>query len=88
MRVSLPTFGNVRCEEFTLEMGRAMSQAVSLQPLIAEAWVHARINPCGICGGQSGTGIGFGQVFSAIYSGFSCQYHSTVALQTHIMVPR
>jgi hypothetical protein len=31
--------------------GRAMSQAVSRRPLTAEA----RVGPCGICGGQSGT---------------------------------
>jgi hypothetical protein len=39
--------------------GRAMAQAVSRRPLIAEARVRARVNPCGICGGQSGTGTGF-----------------------------
>jgi hypothetical protein len=58
-----------------------MDQVVSRRPLTAEARVHARVNPCGICGGQRGTGTGF---FSPGYSVFPCQYHSTVALQTHI----
>jgi hypothetical protein len=39
--------------------GRAMAQAVNHWPLTAEAWVHAWVSPCGICGGQSGTGTGF-----------------------------
>jgi hypothetical protein len=37
----------------------AMAQAVSHRPLTAEARVRVRVNPCGICGGQSGTGTGF-----------------------------
>jgi hypothetical protein len=36
-----------------------MDQVVSRRPLTAEARVRARVNPCGICGGQSGTGTGF-----------------------------
>jgi hypothetical protein len=36
-----------------------MAQAVSCRPLTAEARVRARVNPCGICGGQSGSGEGF-----------------------------
>jgi hypothetical protein len=36
-----------------------MAQVVSSRPLTAEARVRARVNPCGICGGQSGTGTGF-----------------------------
>jgi hypothetical protein len=39
--------------------GRAMAQAVSRRPLTAEARVRSRVSPCGICGGQSGTGTGF-----------------------------
>jgi hypothetical protein len=39
-----------------------MAQAVSRRPLIAEAWVRARVSPCGICGGQSGIGTGFSLV--------------------------
>jgi hypothetical protein len=46
----------------------------------AEAWVRARISTCGTCDGQSGTGT----VSSLSSSGFSCQYHFTVALHIHI----
>jgi hypothetical protein len=56
--------------------GRAMAQAVSRRPLNAEAWFSARVNPCAICGGQSGPGTVFSEFF-----GFPCQYHSTVVLQ-------
>jgi hypothetical protein len=35
-------------------MGRVIAQAVSHQPLTAEA----RVRACEICGGQSGTGTG------------------------------
>jgi hypothetical protein len=39
----------------TFVVGRAMAQVVSHRPLTAEA----RVNPRGICGGQSGTGTDF-----------------------------
>jgi hypothetical protein len=58
-----------------------MAQVVSRRSPTAEARVHARVNPCGICGGQSGTGTGFSP--SSLV--FPCQYHYTVALQTNII---
>jgi hypothetical protein len=51
------------CEDVDLTntrvQGRAMAQVVSRRPLTAEARVRDRVNPYGICGGQSGTGTGF-----------------------------
>jgi hypothetical protein len=35
--------------------GRAMAQAVSRRPPIAEARVQSQVSPCWIFGGQSGT---------------------------------
>jgi hypothetical protein len=61
--------------------GRAVAQAVSRQPFTAESRVRARANPCGIYGGQSGTGTGF----SPSCSVFPCQYNSIVVLHTHIL---
>jgi hypothetical protein len=39
-------------------MGHDVAQAVSRRPVTAEIWVTVRVSPCGICGGQSGTGTG------------------------------
>jgi hypothetical protein len=39
--------------------GCATAQAVGCWRLTAEALVHVQVNPCVICGGQSGNGIGF-----------------------------
>jgi hypothetical protein len=35
-----------------------MAQAISRRPVTAEARVQSRVSPCGVCGGQSGTGTG------------------------------
>jgi hypothetical protein len=50
--------------EYQFFEGCAMARAVSRQPLTAESRVRARVNPCEICGGQSGTGTGFSSNFS------------------------
>jgi hypothetical protein len=55
--------------------GRALAQVVSRRPPTAEARFRSRLSPCGIYGGQSGTGTGF----SPSSSVFPCQFHSTGA---------
>jgi hypothetical protein len=50
--------------------GRAMAQVVSRRSLTAKFPVSVRVNPCGICGGQSGTVTGFYPSSSV----FPCQY--------------
>jgi hypothetical protein len=52
-----------------------MAQAVSRRPLAAETRVRSWVGPCGICGGQSGTGTGFSPSISV----FPYQFHSTGA---------
>jgi hypothetical protein len=42
-----------------LRHGRTMAQADSRRPVSAEVQVRARVSPCRISGGQSGTGTGF-----------------------------
>jgi hypothetical protein len=60
---------------------RAMAQVFSRRPITTEARVRARVNPCGIYDRRSGTGTGFSPSSSVL----PCQYHSTVALHTHII---
>jgi hypothetical protein len=59
-----------------LYYGFVVARAVSCQPLIMEAQVYAKVSPCGICGGQSGTVMGFSLEFLSSPH----KYHSTVAL--------
>jgi hypothetical protein len=48
--------------QFTRVAGRAIAQAVSLWFPTAAARVQTRVKSFGICGGQSGAGVGFLQV--------------------------
>jgi hypothetical protein len=58
-----------------------MAQAVRRRPLTAEAPVCASISPFRICSGRSGTETGFSPSFSVSYY----QYHSAVAVHTHLV---
>jgi hypothetical protein len=51
-----------------------VAQVISWRPLMTEVRVSARVCPCGICGGQIGTGRGL----SASSSAFPGQYYSNV----------
>jgi hypothetical protein len=64
------------CNSLIRGLGRAMAQVVSRRPLTAEARVHARVNPCGIYGGQSGTGTGFSQSSSFFPQSISFHHRS------------
>jgi hypothetical protein len=64
----------------TLLWGHSVSQVVSRLPLTSESQVRSRVNPCGICDRQSGTGIGFSRSSSVL----PLQYHYTGVFRTHI----
>jgi hypothetical protein len=59
---------------------RAMAQVLTHRPLTAETWVRALVSPRGICGGQSDVKTGFSLNSTVPPS----QYHSIVAVHTHI----
>jgi hypothetical protein len=58
-----------------------MAQVVSYRLLTAEARVRTRLNPCGICGVQSGTRADISPNSSVLPR----QYYFTVALHPHII---
>jgi hypothetical protein len=57
----------------------SLAVAVSSRPVTADVQVGARVSSCEIFG-QSETESGISQSSSAI----PCQYHSTVALHSHV----
>jgi hypothetical protein len=77
-----PTDNCIKFSYIQTIFGRAMAQVVSRWPLTAGARFRARVNPCGICGGHSGTGTGF----SPSSSIFSCQYIIPPSLSKFISV--
>ena len=40
-------------------LGRAVVQAVGVRSITEDARIQSQVSPCGIFGGQSGTGAGF-----------------------------
>jgi hypothetical protein len=80
IRIEQRAFNRIYLRVMYHLFGRAMAEAVSSWPLTAEARIRARVSPCDICGGQSGTGTGF----SPSYSALPCQYHSTIAPYTSV----
>jgi hypothetical protein len=61
--------------------GRAIAQAVSRRLPTGADHLRSQVRSSGICGGQSGTGVGF-QVFSE-YFDFHCLFSFHRLLHTH-----
>jgi hypothetical protein len=57
-----------------------MAEAVSRQPVIAEARVRSLVSPFGMCGGQSDTGTGFSSSFSVSPANISPPWISNLIL--------
>jgi hypothetical protein len=75
---------NQECME--LLSSRTIAQVVSRRYLTEEARVSARDTPCGICGGQSGTGTGFSPICSVFiapfHRGYSYLYHLVINIRS------
>jgi hypothetical protein len=54
-------------------IGLAMAHVVSHRPLTAKTRIRVRVNSCGNCGRQSGTGTGFSPNFSVFLCGRSSE---------------
>jgi hypothetical protein len=63
-------------------LGHTMAQAVSCQPLTAEAGVRVRTSPCEICGKKSGYGAGFCPTTSVLLSVIPPLLHTHLHLNT------
>jgi hypothetical protein len=59
---SLCIIRTVQLRTVRWDRGRAIVQVVSRRLPTAAAWVQSQVRLCGICGGQSGTGVGFFRV--------------------------
>jgi hypothetical protein len=62
-KISVLNVSNEGSVEISLRImnfdGHTMTQVVSHQPVNVEAWAQSLASSCGICGGQSGTGMSF-----------------------------
>jgi hypothetical protein len=59
MNTNYFTYTNKLISKEGIKQDHAMIQVITCWPVTAEAWVHAQVTPCEICGGQSGIGTGF-----------------------------
>jgi hypothetical protein len=63
--------------------GRAVAQAVGHWRLTAGARVRSQVSPCGMCGGQNGTG----QIVHRVFGFPAASQHSTTAPYSSITAP-
>jgi hypothetical protein len=76
-RVRKPTLV-ILSDKVNICWGRAIAQTVSRRLPTATALVRTQVRSCGICGGQSDTGVGFLRILR-----FPCQFLSHRLLHTH-----